>query len=105
MEDKGCMAAVSAPLEKVTEVINSIEDYVVLANINSPVQCVLGGSTKGIDEAIAKFQAEGLQAVKIPVSHAFHTKIVAPASGPLREVVAGMNVQSPKLPDRCQCDR
>ncbi len=98
MEDKGCMAAVSAPLEKVTEVISSIEDYVVLANINSPVQCVLGGSTKGIDEAIAKFQAEGLQAVKIPVSHAFHTKIVAPASGPLREVVAGMNVQSPKLP-------
>ena len=98
MEDKGCMAAVSAPLEKVTEVINTIEDYVVLANINSPVQCVLGGSTKGIDEAIAKFQAEGLQAVKIPVSHAFHTKIVAPASGPLREVVAGMNVQSPNLP-------
>ncbi|NTW08747.1 MAG: acyltransferase domain-containing protein, partial [Anaerolineaceae bacterium] len=98
MEDKGCMAAVSAPLEKVTEVINTIEDYVVLANINSPVQCVLGGSTKGIDEAIAKFQAEGLQAVKIPVSHAFHTKIVAPASGPLREVVAGMNVQPPNLP-------
>ena len=98
MEDKGCMAAVSAPLEKVTEVINSIKEYVVLANINSPVQCVLGGSTKGIDEAIAKFQAEGLQAVKIPVSHAFHTKIVAPASGPLREVVSGMNVQSPMLP-------
>ena len=98
VEDPGGMAAVSAPLTKVEEVIKSIDDYVVIANINSPVQCVLGGTTKAIEEAIAKFIADGFQAVKIPVSHAFHTKIVAPASSPLREVVARMNVKKPTLP-------
>jgi len=98
VDDPGCMAAVSAPLEKVEEVIKSIDDYVVIANINSPIQCVLGGTTKAIDTAIAKFIADGFQAVKIPVSHAFHTKIVAPASGPLREVIARMNVKKPALP-------
>ncbi len=98
VDDPGCMAAVSAPLEKVDEVIKSIEGYVVIANINSPLQSVLGGSTAAIDEAIAKFTAAGFQAVKIPVSHAFHTKIVAPASDPLRSVIARMNVQSPRIP-------
>jgi acyl transferase domain-containing protein len=92
------MAAVSAPIDKVEEVIRASTDYVVIANINSPVQSVLGGTTKAIDAAIARFQAEGFQAVKIPVSHAFHTKIVAPASQPLREVIARMNVKAPTLP-------
>ncbi len=97
LEDTGCMAAVSAPLSKVEEVIQSIDDYLVIANINSPVQAVLGGTTRAIDLAIQKFQADGFQAVKIPVSHAFHTKIVAPASAPLREVIARMNVKSPQI--------
>ncbi|HPS47987.1 MAG TPA: SDR family NAD(P)-dependent oxidoreductase [Flexilinea sp.] len=98
VDDPGCMAAVSAPIEKVEEVIQSIDDYIVIANINSPVQCVLGGTTKAIDTAMSKFQAEGYQIVKLAVSHAFHTKIVAPASAPLREVIARMNVKPPLLP-------
>jgi malonyl CoA-acyl carrier protein transacylase len=98
VDDPGCMAAVSAPLEKVEETIRSIHDYLVIANINSPVQSVLGGTTSAIDIAIAKFQADGFQAVKIPVSHAFHTKIVAPVSVPLREVIARMSVKPPVLP-------
>ncbi|MEN6572626.1 MAG: SDR family NAD(P)-dependent oxidoreductase [Anaerolineaceae bacterium] len=98
VEDPGCMAAVSAPLEKVQEIIQSIDGYVVIANINSPLQSVLGGSTEAIDRAIALFTEAGFQASKIPVSHAFHTKIVAPASEPLRSVIARMNVRRPTLP-------
>ena len=98
VEDPGCMAAISAPLEKVQETIATISDYLVIANINSPMQCVLGGTTSAIEQAINKFNAQGFQAVKIPVSHAFHTRIVAPASAPLREVIARMNVKAPRLP-------
>ncbi len=98
VEDPGCMAAISAPLEKVQETIAAISDYLVIANINSPLQCVLGGTTSAIEEAIARFNAQGYQAVKIPVSHAFHTRIVAPASAPLREVIARMDVKTPRLP-------
>ena len=96
MDDNGCMAAVSAPLEKIEEVLASIDGYVVIANINSPIQSVIGGATGAVDEAITKFTTDGFQAVKIPVSHAFHTKIVAPASVPLKDVIAKMNIQSPK---------
>ena len=98
VDDNGCMAAVSAPLEVVEEVLKAVEGYIVIANINSPVQSVLGGTTAAIDSAIEKFQTKGFQAVKIPVSHAFHTKIVAPASEPVRHVIERMNVKSPNIP-------
>ncbi|MDR3574305.1 MAG: SDR family oxidoreductase [Anaerolineaceae bacterium] len=97
-DDNGCMAAVSAPIEKVEAILAGVDGYVVIANINSPLQCVIGGSTVGVDAAIAAFMAAGFQAVKIPVSHAFHTKIVGPAGNQLRKVVAGMSVNSPRLP-------
>ncbi len=97
-DDNGCMAAVSAPLAEVERILKTIEGYVVIANINSPVQCVIGGATTSVEGAIAAFLAEGLQATKIPVSHAFHTRIVGPASQPLRKVIDRMNLQAPKIP-------
>ena len=72
--DKGCMAAVSAPLARVKEIIAAIDDYVVIANINSPVQCVLGAVPTVRSGANA---LKSDSAVKIP-SLAFHTKIVSP---------------------------
>ncbi|MBI4732161.1 MAG: acyltransferase domain-containing protein, partial [Chloroflexi bacterium] len=98
MADTGCMAAVSAPLTEVEAILKTIPGYVVIANLNSPVQCVIGGETPAVEASIEAFLAAGFQATKIPVSHAFHTRIVAPASQPLRKVIDRMNVQSPKLP-------
>lgn len=96
--DNGGMVAVSAPLEEVEKILKGIQEYVVIANINSPVQSVVGGSTPGIQAALAAFEQAGFQATRIPVSHAFHTRIVAPASEPLKEVIRRMNIQSPRIP-------
>ncbi len=98
LDDNGCMAAVSAPLEEVDRIIKSIDGYVVIANINSPLQSVIGGTTAAIDAALAAFDAAGFQGVKIPVSHAFHTRIVAPASQPLRETIARMDIHPARIP-------
>ena len=98
VEDNGCMAAVSAPLPEVEKILSNIEGYVVIANVNSPNQSVIGGATKAVEDAIAQFWQQELQAAKIPVSHAFHTKIVAPASEPLRKVIEKMNYNHPKYP-------
>ncbi|HEY4692279.1 MAG TPA: beta-ketoacyl synthase N-terminal-like domain-containing protein, partial [Bellilinea sp.] len=98
MDDNGGMAAVSAPLDRVENVLNSLNEYAVIANVNSPVQSVIGGSTLGIEKALAAFADAGFQATKIPVSHAFHTKIVAPASGPLKTVISRMSLNTPRIP-------
>ncbi len=98
MEDNGCMAAVSAPIELVEKILGQVEGYVVLANINSPLQSVVGGNTSAVDAALKAFDQAGFQATKIPVSHAFHTRIVAPASEPLKKVIERMSLQPPKIP-------
>ncbi|MCX7609056.1 MAG: acyltransferase domain-containing protein, partial [Anaerolineales bacterium] len=98
LADTGCMAAVSAPIEQVEAILKTIPGYVVIANLNSPTQSVIGGETAAVEAAIQACLAAGYQATKIPVSHAFHTRIVAPASQPLRRVIERMNLQPPRIP-------
>ncbi|GAP18300.1 type I polyketide synthase, partial [Levilinea saccharolytica] len=98
MADNGCMAAVSGPIGEVQRLLQQVPGYVVIANLNSPVQSVIAGETAAVEAAIALFQSANIQAVKIPVSHAFHSKIVAPASEPLRQVISRMQMQSPRIP-------
>ena len=46
-------------------------------------QVVIGGETAAVERAIRAFEAKGYPAQRLAVSHAFHTKIVAPAAAPL----------------------
>ncbi|NUM43180.1 MAG: SDR family NAD(P)-dependent oxidoreductase [Anaerolineales bacterium] len=96
--DKGKMAAVIAPYEEVEAVLKSIDGYVVPANINSHAQSVIGGESAAVEKAFAAFQEKGFQAMMIPVSHAFHTRIVAPAGVPLRKVLDRLSITAPQLP-------
>ena len=86
--DNGTMAAVFAPLAEVERILKTINGYVVIANINSDHQAVIGGASKAVEQAMQAFQNAGYNVVPLPVSHAFHTSIVAPASEPLREVLS-----------------
>ena len=98
VEDPGAMAAAIAPLDEVAEIVRSIDGYVVLANVNSNHQVVIGGATEAVARAVAVLQERGHTAIPLPVSHAFHTSIVAPASGPLRATLARLGLRRPKLP-------
>ncbi|MFN8443174.1 MAG: SDR family NAD(P)-dependent oxidoreductase [Caldilineaceae bacterium] len=98
MEDNGWMAAVMAPLNEVQATLKELDGYAVPANINSYNQVVVGGASKAVEQAIQIFTKKGYQAVRLPVSHAFHTKIVAPASKPLRKVLDRLSISPPRIP-------
>jgi acyl transferase domain-containing protein len=98
MDDNGWMAAVMAPIDVIKQTLAEIDGYVVAANINSYNQAVVGGASKAVEQAIEVFTQKGYQAQRIPVSHAFHTRIVAPASKPLRQVLNRLHIAEPKLP-------
>lgn len=98
VDDNGWMAAVIAPREIVEQTLKEIDGYVVEANLNSYNQCVIGGASKAVEKAIDVFHQKGLEAQRIPVSHAFHTKIVAPAAVPLRSVLNRLRVGPPQIP-------
>ena len=96
--DRGAMAAVMAPLAEIERIAGSVDGYVVIANINSTHQAVIGGTTDAVERAIEAFAAAGYTANRIPVSHAFHTAIVAPISEPLRRMLSRLELRPPKLP-------
>ena len=100
--DPGAMAAVMAPLSEIEEIVAATDGYVVLANVNSTHQVVLGGATEAVGRVVAALQERGHQAIPLPVSHAFHTEIVAPASGPLRGDAAAAGPARPAAADRRQ---
>ncbi len=95
--DLGKMASVSGDWHAVQEALTGMTEYVIPANKNCPSQTVIAGSSKGVDEAVALLQQKGLQAQYLPVSAAFHSAIVAPASKPLRKVLGRLDVKSPKV--------
>jgi acyl transferase domain-containing protein/acyl carrier protein len=98
VEDNGAMAAVFAPLPEIEAVVDATDGYVVLANINSSGQAVIGGATAAVEAAVAELQARGHTAMRIPVSHAFHTSIVAPATEPLKDALRRLDLHGPVLP-------
>ena len=98
IDDKGLMASVTAPYERIAEIIEEVDGYVIAANKNSPKMTVIAGETEPVKAAMARFEAEGFQTVALATSHAFHSRIVAPANEPLRRFLEGLDVKWPKIP-------
>ncbi|PYX73176.1 MAG: beta-ketoacyl synthase, partial [Acidobacteria bacterium] len=96
--DKGRMAAVFAPLNEIERILKTVKGYVVIANINSEHQAVIGGASDAVTQAMEVLRNSGYDAAELPVSHAFHTSIVAPASEPLRKELERLHLESPRLP-------
>ena len=86
------MAAVFAPLEEIERILKTIDGYVVIANVNSNSQAVIGGASKAVEQAMEAFLKAGYDAVPLPVSHAFHTSIVAAGQ---RTAAAGAGAPAP----------
>ena len=98
MKDNGKMAAVFAPIDEVERILKTVDGYAVIANINSDRQAVIGGASQAVEQASEIFAKAGYNVVPLPVSHAFHTSIVAPASEPLRRTLERLHLQSPRVP-------
>jgi acyl transferase domain-containing protein len=98
MADNGRMIAVFAPFEEIEAVLAAVDGYAVIANINSATQAVVGGTTAAVEAAAALFSRAGREVRPLPVSHAFHTEIVAPASEPLKEMLRRLDLRPPRIP-------
>ena len=98
VDDSGLMAAVFAPIDAIEAALDRVDGYVVIANINSTKQAVIGGATRAVEEAMELLAQGGAQVVPLSVSHAFHTEIVAPASEPLGRILTRLRLESPAIP-------
>ncbi|MCJ8502510.1 type I polyketide synthase [Desulfatitalea alkaliphila] len=96
--DAGAMSAVTAPLQDLAQMVQSMELPIVLANRNSPAQGVLSGATVDIDAAETLCREKGWRTVRLPVAAAFHSRLVAAAQAPFQQAVDQVDWQTGTVP-------
>jgi [acyl-carrier-protein] S-malonyltransferase len=95
---RGGMAAVLGLDAETTRAVCAEAD-VEMANLNCPGQIVISGETEKIARAVELAKAKGAKrAVALPVAGAYHSRLMASAQPKVRELMAGVDVRTPRLP-------
>lgn len=95
--DPGTMAAVPADRPTVERLLDGHPD-VVICNINAPDQLVVGGGTEAVEAFVAACRAAGVDAKRLPVAAAFHTRYVSHAVDRFGAAVERVTVGQPGIP-------
>lgn len=77
--EAGTMASLACDRGRAEALLARCTGYAVVANINTPAQTVVSGERAAVEQAVVLAQAEGIQARPLPVSNAFHSRLVADA--------------------------
>jgi [acyl-carrier-protein] S-malonyltransferase len=95
----GSMAAILGLEDEVVETLCRKILGVWPANYNCPGQIVVSGENDAVDECCERAQEEGARrAVKLKVSGAFHSPLVARAADRLRPAIEKVNFKEPLSP-------
>ncbi|MGH2573668.1 MAG: ACP S-malonyltransferase [Actinomycetota bacterium] len=73
-------------------------DVLTVANENSPKQTVVSGSIEAIERAEEMARSRGARVVRLNVAGAFHSPLMQPALGRVRQAVASMTFREPRFP-------
>jgi [acyl-carrier-protein] S-malonyltransferase len=71
---------------------------VQIANYLCPGNLVVSGTKAGVNRAVELAEAANAKVVRLPVAGAFHTSIMKPADQKLAAALAGVTIQSPRIP-------
>lgn len=82
----GAMASIGAGEQEVLTLLNG--ERICVAGLNSPTQTVISGDANAVEHVLFRARARKLSAIRLPVSHAFHSSLVAGAAPVLRAHLA-----------------
>jgi enediyne polyketide synthase len=92
-EPSGAMASIRADYSEVTERLNG--DRVVVAARNAPQQTVVSGEAAAVRRFTEKLRKHGFSATLLPVSHAFHSPLVAGVASAFFEEITPYRFKAP----------
>ena len=72
-------------------------DVLAVANENSAKQTVLSGSVTAVERAEELARGRGAKAVRLSVAGAFHSPLMEPALGPVREALSRVEFHAPSF--------
>ncbi|MGP4024120.1 SDR family NAD(P)-dependent oxidoreductase [Actinomadura sp. 3N407] len=81
-ERSGAMAAVMAPEPVVEELIDGLD--LCVAAYNAPGHLVVSGAAEDVPSLLERSRSRGVRTIPLPVSHAFHSPLMAQADKELR---------------------
>ncbi len=96
IKDRGKMISVKEKADKVEEIIKTIGCKVYIANVNSPEQTVVGGTSEDIERFVEFLSEKGYKHIQLNVSHAFHTDVVAKAAKSFSDKIKDIKFNQPK---------
>ena len=83
----GAMAALSCNEAIATSLL---EGHAVIAATNGPEQTVISGPAASVERTMERAKARGIGATRVPVNAAFHSPMMQPAAGALRDYVRAL---------------
>ncbi|TCK24498.1 type I polyketide synthase [Pseudonocardia endophytica] len=92
----GGMVSVSAPVERVTALIEPWGDAISVAAVNGPSSVVVSGDTDALDALLPAAEEQGVRAKRVSVDYASHGRHVEAVRDELADVLAPI---TPQVPD------
>lgn len=86
----GTMASIKANVAEVQELLQDTD--VQIACINSPHQTIIAGIDTEVAQVITQAELRGLKTVKLPVSRAFHSPLIAEIIPPWQKYLQGLDL-------------
>ncbi|MFI6335802.1 type I polyketide synthase [Streptomyces sp. NPDC050535] len=90
-------AVIGAPAEQVLEELSGRDD-VVLSHDNSPNQSMICGPESAVGELVERFRARAAISQILPFRSGFHTPMLKPYLGPIREASEAYSLHPARLP-------
>jgi len=98
----GAMAAIlgtlQVPIEEICDRASSVAGLAVPANYNCPGQIVISGEVAGVEKAMELAREAGAKPIRLNVSGAFHSPLMADAADGLQEALDLAPFADPRFP-------
>lgn len=97
----GMLAVIGLEQEKIEDICKTLSSkgIIDIANFNCPGQIVLSGELSVLDEAGKLTKESGAKmCIPLPVSGAFHSKLMDEASSKLSDEIKNIEIKSPRVP-------
>jgi acyl transferase domain-containing protein len=93
----GAMSAVDLPANDVNSIVTA-EPSCAIAAVNGPRSTVISGPAEAVDRITGTLIARGAKVAPLPVSHAFHSPLMAPAQAAFRDIAGAITPREAKIP-------
>ncbi len=94
IQDPGGMLAIADTPKNIEILIEPFMGKAIISNYNSLKQTVVSGTSAAIEALAGECKKQNIQCAILPVSHAFHSNIVAPASESFLESLRDIDFQT-----------